>query len=149
MIVPDASVIIKLFKPEESDAGIAKMLAKEIAGRRVECVAPTLLLYEMLSAGLHIEVSLDVVRSLLDGLSASGLVLLQPTPQDISTAENIARTQAPIGGYPALYDSIYHAMAINRGGTFVTADKRHVEKAGSFGSVLLLSDWKPGPTPRP
>jgi len=34
-------------------------------------------------------------------------------------------------------------MAIERGGTFVTADRKHVEKTRAFGSVQLLSDWRP------
>jgi len=53
------------------------------------------------------------------------------------------RSKAPGGGYAVLFESIYHAMAIERGGTFVTAEKRHLAKAGHFGSVVLLADWSP------
>ncbi len=41
-----------------------------------------------------------------------------------------------------MYDSIYHAMAINRHTTFVTADNRHIAKTKQLGSILLLNDWQ-------
>jgi len=44
-------------------------------------------------------------------------------------------------GYPALQDSIYHALALEGGGTFVTADKKHLIKTKSFCAVQLLEEW--------
>jgi hypothetical protein len=55
-------------------------------------------------------------------------------------AEKIDTTGHAKSGYPALNDSIYHAMAIERGGVFVTADRRHFAKSKQFGSVVLLAD---------
>lgn len=58
-------------------------------------------------------------------------------------AEKIAATGHVKSGYPDLENSIYHAMAIERGGIFVTADQRHFAKTRQFGSVVLLADWEP------
>ena len=38
------------------------------------------------------------------------------------------------------YDAAYHAVAVARGGTMVTADGRYVAKAGRAGHVRLLRD---------
>ncbi len=56
----------------------------------------------------------------------------------------MATAAAPGGGYPTLFDSIYHAMALERGGVFVTADRKHVDRTRSFGGVMLLSEWAGG-----
>lgn len=40
----------------------------------------------------------------------------------------------------AFYDAIYHAVALERGGLFVTADKRYQAKAARLGSIVLLAD---------
>lgn len=45
-------------------------------------------------------------------------------------------------GFPTMYDSVYHAMAIINDGMFITADKRHYEKVKSFGHIAMLDDWE-------
>lgn len=143
MIVVDASVLVKLFKEDEGDAATAKAIAAAIVRGDLRALAPSLILYECLSAALHIEVDFVIVRHLLDGLASCGMELVEPDGEDLGLAQRIAMTEARSGGYPALFDSIYHAVAINRGQTFVTADRRHVSKASAFGHLLLLADWRP------
>ena len=143
MIVVDASVFVKLFKEEEDSA-----LARSFVDRMVELgegyLAPSMVLYESFSAALHVELPLSEVGLLFNGFREFGLTIDDPTPEELALAEKIARTSAPGGGYPTLFDSIYHAMAIERRAVFVTADERHFRKAEQFGSVLLLSSWRPG-----
>ncbi|MGB1208558.1 MAG: hypothetical protein ACPG7W_05135, partial [Paracoccaceae bacterium] len=55
----------------------------------------------------------------------------------------IASSGHPKSGYPDPADSLYHALAVMRGGTFLTADRRHANKAHAFGHVCVLSDWVP------
>lgn len=43
------------------------------------------------------------------------------------------------------YDAAYHALAIVRGGTMLTADRRYVRKAERAGHLRLLDDWRPPP----
>jgi predicted nucleic acid-binding protein len=38
------------------------------------------------------------------------------------------------------YDAVYHAVALERRGTLLTADASYLKKAGKLGSVLLLTD---------
>jgi hypothetical protein len=67
----------------------------------------------------------------------------EPEATELILAEKIARTEAPGGGFPTLFDSIYHAMAIERHAMLITADRRHFAKAGNFGHITLLADWRP------
>ena len=54
----------------------------------------------------------------------------------------IASTGHEKSGFPSIYDSIYHALAIHEKAVFLTADKRHYEKSKSFGHICLLKDWE-------
>ena len=45
----------------------------------------------------------------------------------------------------AFYDAAYHAVALSRGGVFVTADERYVRRAASAGSVSSLRGWQSRP----
>ena len=86
---------------------------------------------------------LDKLGSLFNEFRELGLAIEEPTAVELALAEKIARSAAPGGGYPTLFDSIYHAMAIERSGVFVTADKRHFAIAKQFGNVVMSADWKP------
>jgi predicted nucleic acid-binding protein len=39
------------------------------------------------------------------------------------------------------YDAAYHALAIWRGGTMLTADRRYVTRVRASGSVALIDEW--------
>lgn len=39
------------------------------------------------------------------------------------------------------YDASYHALALDKGALFLTADKKYYEKAKSFGHIKLLKDY--------
>jgi predicted nucleic acid-binding protein len=133
---------VKLFNDEE-ERDIARAFTKHMIGQSSGYLAPSIVLYEALSAALHIELPFEQVSLLFEQLRQFGLSIEEPTREELTLAERIARSEAKGGGYPTLFDSIYHAMAIERGGTFVTADRRHADKAKQFGSLQLLSGWKP------
>lgn len=141
MLVLDASVLVKLFR-DEADSGTARRLIDDCVARNMPILAPSLLLYEILAVALHYEVPFDIAIELITALRRTGFRLVEPVADELRKAESMASRDSG-AGFPGLKDSIYHAMAIARGGTFVTADRRHVEKAKPFGAVLLLSDWRP------
>jgi len=143
MIVLDVSVFAKLFL-DESDHAEAEALFTYVTEHDIAFIAPTLIVYEALSIGLRHDVPFQSILSLLESARAAGLQILEPGIEELMTAERSATAGNKAAGYPSLQDSIYHAMAIERGGMFITADRRHVTKAGTFGNVTLLADWKPG-----
>lgn len=142
MFVIDASVLIKLFKIEDHSDTAAELIDWLVKHDR-PALAPSIALYETLAAGLHVNYPFALISELLARLRRFGFALEEPTQAELGLSEKIAGTPAQGGGYPTLFDSIYHAMAIERGGTFLTADRRHVEKTAHLGHVTLLSDWRP------
>lgn len=142
MLVLDASILIKLFR-DEPDSPLAKTAIEHCAEHHIGLLSPGLALYEILSVALHYEVPFDIPIRLIEDLKQIGFLLVEPSPDELRKAEAIATTRDRARGFPELKDSIYHAMAIVRGGTFLTADRRHFDRAGTFGNVRLLSDWKP------
>jgi predicted nucleic acid-binding protein len=139
VIVLDASILIKLFKTED-DSELARRLVRKLMTDQVAAGTPTLARYETLGAALHIGYGFHHVTGMFEQLQSAGFSLIEPESADLLRAETISTTPAPPGGYPGLFDSIYHAIALERGGVFVTADRRHIAKAGHFGSIHHLSE---------
>ncbi len=139
MIVVDASVFNKLFL-NEPDTPEAVALFRHALETGRDIIAPTLLLFEALSVALHYGVSFEAVHDLLSAQRSAGMRLLEPDRATILNAHKIATDGSPKSGYPSLQDAIYHAMAIELDAVFVTADRRHVSKAGHFGHIALLAD---------
>ena len=146
MIVVDASVFVKLFKAED-DTRVARAFVDHLLDHNLPFVAPSVVLYESLAAALHIGHSFATVGELFDRLRQFGLRIEEPSMGELARAELIATTVVPGGGYPTLFDCIYHAMAIERGGVFVTADRRHATRTVQFGHVAALADWMTAVTP--
>jgi predicted nucleic acid-binding protein len=141
--VLDASILVKLFRHED-DSGVAKAAIEAWAEGQQPLLAPHLIVYEVLSVALHYEVSFDIPLGLIEDMRRSGFRLVHPSARELRRAGEIARHKtAAHGKPPQLEDSIYHAMAIEHGGTFVTADVRHVEKTRHLGHVLALPEWRP------
>ena len=139
-VVIDASVFNKLFLDEE-DSPDAKAFVRSIVTADRQMLAPTLLRLEACKTALHFGIDFGVPLGILGAHIDAGIRLIDPADDIWRTAEEISRSGNAKSGYPALEDSLYHALAIHADGTFVTADHRHVAKAKGFGHVSLLSEW--------
>lgn len=139
MIVVDASVFNKLFL-SEPDRSEAVVLFRQCIESGRPLLAPSLILYEALSVALHYDVPFEVVHDLFSTQRAAGMRLIEPNRSMLLIARRIAGDGSRQAGYPSLQDSIYHAVAIELGGVFVTADRRHVVRAQKHGHIALLSD---------
>jgi predicted nucleic acid-binding protein len=142
MLVVDASVLIKLLRAEV-DSHMARTMFDALMERAEPFLAPSIVLYELLSNALHFERPFAEVADLISELQLLGLSVEEPTKADLRRAQAICTVRAAVGGYPTLIDSIYHAMAIERRGIFVTADAKHIAKTAHLGHVTLLADWRP------
>lgn len=140
-IIVDANVVAKMFL-SESDAEQSIDLFRACLEQKIQVVAPDLVKYEVAQTAARHKFPLIKVMDVFDQ-SISKLVD-QQTPSDGAwlMAEEIYKAGHVKSGYPSLYDSIYHAMAIEKGGVFITADKRHYAKTKQFGHIGLLSDWE-------
>jgi predicted nucleic acid-binding protein len=143
MLVLDASILAKLFR-DEADSPVAEAVLVHCAQRQIVHIAPGLALYEFLFVALHYGVPFDVPIRIIADIKKAGFQFVEPDAAELRRAESIATMKSRTHGFPELKDSIYHAISIMRGGTFLTADKRHVDRTRALESVQLLSDWRPG-----
>jgi predicted nucleic acid-binding protein len=136
LIVPDASVLLKWVLRSEEEEGRDRALqlkAHWLAGA-CQVVVPTLWVYEVGSVlGLKQPATADaLLRAMID--------LEMPEVGPITYSALIFELMR---GYRVTgYDAAYHALAISRGGTMLTADRRYVSKAARAGHLQVIDDWR-------
>lgn len=140
LFVIDASVFNKLFL-DEPDREQAQALFRHAIENDAQLMAPSLLVYEALLADLRYGVAFEDVHELLDAQQAAGMRLVEPDLAVLKRTKSIAQFGNAKAGYPALQDAIYHAVALEMGGRFVTADRKYAAKVGKLGGVVLLGEW--------
>lgn len=139
LLVVDSSVFNKLYL-DESDRDKAIFLFSLSASKMTQLIAPTLLFYEVVHTSQSYRLPLKTIIPLLNRQTEKNLILLEPTLEHIQKALEIIETGHPKCGYPSIYDSIFHAMAIVEDTFLITADKKHYAKTKDFGHILLLDD---------
>ena len=140
IIVADANLAVKLLY-DEADSDQAKAFFATCNARSLEVIVPDHFIYEVINVCRRLRVDAGKAYDLFAGMQGNFLTVVTPGRDLWMRAQSIADDGHPKSGYTSIYDSIYHALAIERGGVFVTADKRHVAKAGHYGHVVLLRDW--------
>jgi predicted nucleic acid-binding protein len=135
VFVPDASVLLKwvLRSPDKSDGDRALALKAAWLDDACELVVPSLWVFEVGNVlGLkHPAVAAQLLRAMVD------LGLPEEAPH--GSVEPIV---ALMREYKVtFYDAAYHALAIRRRGTMITADRAYVRKAARAGHVAPLQDW--------
>lgn len=131
--VLDASVILKWFldeRPEEELTGAAKVLFARVQSREDELVQPVHWCAEVLS----------VIALTEPGLVDSAVDLLDlvhfTVDDDWAIYRRAARMSSTLNHH--LFDTLYHAVALEHDAEFVTADKKYFDKAQSLGAIALL-----------
>ena len=137
MYIPDASVIIKWFiRQGEPDLDAALSLKNDLIDQKLECVVPSNCFYEVINI-LSNKVSDEVIwcfsQLLVMDIAQSYLTLGLA-----SRADSIARKFPGV----SFYDAVYHALAMQFGGIFLTADERYYQKTKSLKNIMLLKDYK-------
>ena len=137
--VVDASVAVKWFfvMPENAgdDAKAQALLESAVAGSH-RLIQPPHWHAEVAAvlARVQPERALDDVADLLQlacvDVEASPAVLLRATELAATLRHH-------------LFDTLYHAVALERHCTCLTADARYYRKARALGSLTLLRDWTP------
>ena len=140
-LVIDASVLVKLFR-DETDSSQAHEFCQWVADERHPVIEPYILKHELCLATLTSQMAFTVPLALLAGYRRFGWQLIDPPRSTWLLAEEICRSGSKKAGFPSLQDSLYHALAIDTGGTLVTADTRHLAKTKSFGHAVALADWE-------
>lgn len=135
-LVVDASVAVKWVLPDpaiESDTDRAAALLNAFRENRLELIQPPHWLAEVAAviSRLRPEVA-DEAADLLDALELS----VEADAEIYKRASRIARQFDH-----HLFDTLYHALALERDAVLVTADDRYLRKAGALGGIVSLGDW--------
>jgi predicted nucleic acid-binding protein len=136
LLVPDASVILKWVLPpgEEPHAEEARRLLADFVMGDVDVIVPSLWYFEVgNTVSRRFPEDAGRILAALRGLS---LPQAEPTGEWEQTALDLVATCGV-----TFYDSVYHALALVKGGTLVTGDGRYRERAGEVGSLAALEGY--------
>ena len=136
-IVPDASVLLKwVFKaPEEKHTEQALVLLDYWVGGRINLVVPALWRFEV--------GNILGLKSANLAADTMALLLEYRIEEQALTAEICRQTFSIMKACKVtFYDAAYHAVALARSATFLTADEVYVHKTGQIGHVMILKDWR-------
>ena len=135
VLVPDASVLLKwaLRSDDEPDRDQALALKTAWLDGRCDLVVPTLWVYEVGNVlGLK-------EPKVADQLLAAMVDLQMAEVNPAAYHPSILRLMRD--HHVTFYDAAYHALAIERNATMLTADVKYVRKAGRAGHVQRLEAW--------
>ena len=135
-LVVDASVAVKCFvrdRPDEPFMAQAEALIVEIERPRTMLFAPGHWIPEVIAV---------LTRSEPRVANEAILALTDMRPEIVTTVPVMRRAAAlSIALQHHLFDTLYHAVAIETGATLVTADERYFEKAEPLGAITMLGAW--------
>lgn len=135
--VIDASVTVKWFFPDparESDSERALDMLDAIRAGALEPLQPPHWLAEVAA----VVARLDPRRAatIIDLLDIMEFSVVGTT----SIYKRAASIAAALG--QRLFDTLYHAVALEHGVTLVTADRRYLGAAKRLGRIVHLADWR-------
>ena len=140
IIVADANLAVKLLYTK-ADSDQARTLFAHCNAKPAKVFVPDHFVYEVINVARRVGVDAGKAFDLFEAMKGNFLSVVTPSRELWMSAQEIANDGYPKSGFPSIYDSIYHALSIDLGGVFVTADKRHVAKSSQHGHVCLLKDW--------
>jgi predicted nucleic acid-binding protein len=135
-LVVDASVAIKWFlaaRPDEDHLAQAEAVAAAIEDSQTELFAPSHWIAEIIGVLARIEPGIvDDALLVLDDM--------KPTLIDgVSTVRRAADISIQFNHH--LFDTLYHAVAIETSAILVTADDAYFNKAKTLGEIQQLRDF--------
>ncbi|MGQ0673004.1 MAG: type II toxin-antitoxin system VapC family toxin [Hyphomicrobium sp.] len=139
-LVVDASVALKWFlahRTDEQNLNEAAAVGSAIQDRKADLYQPPHWNIEVVSVLVRTEPQLvDTALLQLSDLEPT----LVSVPSVLRRAADIA-----VATKAHLFDTLYHAVALEVGATLVTADERYFAKASCEGSIILLKDFTVAP----
>ncbi|MGQ0657254.1 MAG: type II toxin-antitoxin system VapC family toxin [Chromatiales bacterium] len=135
--VIDASVIVKWFFPDpvrESDSNHALAVLKAIRERKAEPLQPPHWLAEVAA----------VIARLDPGIAEEAADLLDAMEFRVTGDAVIYKRAAVLAAELShhLFDTLYHAVALEHDATLISADRRYFNKARHLGRIAYLPNWE-------
>ena len=135
-LVVDASVAVKWFirdSNEENDVVSAVDILVGIGRNSIELIQPPHWIAEVTAvlARLQPDLSDDAI-DLLDAMEL-------PTRAESSVYKLASHLATELNHH--LFDTLYHALALQDNATLITADRRYFRKSVNHGSICMLADF--------
>ena len=135
-LVVDASVAVKWFirdSNEENDVVPAVDILVGIGKNSIELIQPPHWIAEVTAvlARLQPDLSDDAI-DLLDAMEL-------PTRAESSVYKLASHLATELNHH--LFDTLYHALALQDNATLITADRRYFRKSVNHGSICMLADF--------
>ena len=142
-IVLDTSVLYKLYVGTIESARAEEIVSAVMAGR-LEAHVPTLVRYELSSAltqGLDAVADAEVHLRHFDELLFYGPITEhEPDLDRLLAANKLAFLDTHSKGHISSYDACFHALAIELGAIFVTADRAHIRRTENLVGNITAGD---------
>ncbi len=138
-VVVDASVIVKwIFRAPEAEENTEQALdlLTEIGNGNVSLLQPSHWLVEV--AAVVTRLRPELAESMLDLLDAMEF----PVVDDLPVLQRASRMSQDLDHH--LFDTLYHAVALEHDCTLVTADGKYFRKARHLGRIVPLEAWPEG-----
>ena len=137
-LVIDASVTVKWFVRSENEDNVPKAveILKGIGDNRISTIQPPHWMAETIAVLARLQP--EKVNRAIDLLDAMEIPVKATAPE-FKLASRMARDLDH-----HLFDTLYHALALQEQATLITADRRYFNKAAEFGSINMLTDFDSG-----
>ena len=136
ILVVDASVIVKWFFRDpaiEEHAEHAMHVLQSVRAGTVEILQPPHWLAEVAAVIARLEP--DLADEAMDVLDAMEL----PVAADVAVYKRAVSLAAALRQH--VFDSLYHAVALEHGAELISADRRYYRVAKHLGRITYLADW--------
>ena len=135
--VIDASVAVKWFIPDatiETDVDRALQLLASAQRDEVRFMQPPHWVSEV--AAVLVRLAPKTVGSSVEALMALAFV---KTANDVGHYQRAISLALKLDHH--LFDTLYHAVALEEKATLITADRKYYDKAKRVGSILMLEEF--------
>ena len=134
-LVIDASVSVKWFVRSENEDNVPKAveILKGIGDNRISIIQPPHWMAETIAVLARLQP--EKVNRAIDLLDAMEIPVKATAPE-FKLASRLA-----LDLDHHLFDTLYHALALQKEATLITADRRYFNKAAEFGSINMLNDF--------
>lgn len=141
MYIVDACVYVKIFLDEKYRTESIDFF-EYCFKNEIQIYLPDLFRYELYHVILKNNKNISLVQNILETNLLWGFEIFIPSKNNWDKAISMCQTWNDKIWYPAIYDSIYHAYAIENDLTFITSDHRHIAKTQHLWNILHIKDWK-------
>ncbi len=138
MIIIDASVVNKIFLPNEEGYETAQEIIKNHIQKSEEILIPDLLFYEVANTLVtKSDIPIKRITESLEQLERLELFVSHPVVEDMIKIAKFASDY-----HVSVYDASYAVLALEKGCDFYTADSKFVKKV-NIPFVKHLSEYSP------